>query len=272
MANDENTIRIFVTTCGPMWRVEKALEYSVMKYCSKPYEVTFLRTGDPGWETNVELGIPHTGIAAITKAKCWNVGRSHPKPYSGEGWQTPFSCFRFAIPELCGFKGRAIHMDADFLVQRDLRPIFETKMTAPVMSPHKRSDFMIMDCSKFQELVLMDLWPSIDQMRPSGNLIQSYLKRLEENMFMADADHSWESWDGRNYSEETYNIHYTDMNSQPWKPYPEYFSYPQHPSQEVTCIFWEHYAEALEAEARGEVTLQARDITPADETPLLLKK
>ncbi len=163
-------------------------------------------------------------------------------------------------------------MDADFLVQRDLRPIFEIDMAAPVMSPHKRSDFMIMDCSKFEELVLMDLWPSIDQMRPSGNVIQSYLKRLDENMFMADADHNWESWDGRNYSKETYNIHYTDMNSQPWKPYPEFFSYPQHPSQEVTCIFWEHYAEALEAEARGEVTLQAKDITPATETPLALVK
>jgi len=272
MASDENTIRIFVTTCRPMWRVERALEYSVMKYCSIPYEVNFLRSGDPGWETNVDLGIPHTDIEAIKKAKCWNVSRSHPRPYSGEGWQTPFTCFRFAIPELCEFKGRAIHMDADFLVQRDLRPIFETEMTSPVMSPHKRTDFMLIDCSKFDELVMMDLWPTLDKMRPSGDTIKQYTKLLDENMFIADADPNWESWDGHNLSKETYNIHYTDMNSQPWKPYPEYFSYPEHPSQEAVCIFWEHYAEALEAEARGEITLQATDPTSPSETPLALSK
>lgn len=273
MSNDasDNKMRIFITTCRPMWRVEKALEYSIMKYCTEPFEVTFLRSGDPGWETNVDLGISHTDIEGIKKAKCWNIGRSHPRPYSGEGWQTPFTCFRFAIPELCGFQGRAIHMDADFLVQRDLRPIFEMDMSAPVMSPHKRTDFMIIDCSRFQELELMDLWPSIENMRFSGDLIADYMKMLNENMFISEADHCWESWDGKNFNDESYTIHYTDMNTQPWKPYPEYFTYPQHPSQEVTSIFWEHYAEALEAEARGEITLLAKDITPADKTPLSLK-
>ncbi len=270
MGND--ILRIFITTCRPMWRVEKALEYSIMKYCSGPFEVTFLRSGDPGWETNPDLNIPHTDIEAIKRAKCWNVGRSHPRPYSGEGWQTPFSCFRFAIPELCKFKGRAIHMDADFLVLKDLRPIFEMPMSGPVMSPHRRTDFMLIDCGKFQELVMMDLWPSIDQMKVSGKKIESYRNLLEQNMFIMEGSAKWESWDGKDFDEQTFAVHFTDMNAQPWKPYPEYFEYPPHPSPKVVNLFWEHYAEALEAEARGEVKLQAKDPTPSDKTPLMLSR
>jgi len=274
MGNKSDTqtlMRIFVTSCKPMWRVEKALEYSIIKYCSAPYQVTFLRSGDSEWKTNVDLGISHEDIAAIKKAKCWNIGRSHPKPYTGgKGWQTPFSCFRFAIPELCGFQGRAIHMDADFVVRRDLRPIFEMELSAAVLSPHRRTDFMLIDCNKFEELKLMGLWPSIAEMRVSGKEIQNYIQKLHTNFYIEDADSEWESWDGRNLNEKTYTIHYTEMRTQPWKPYPEYFSYPQHPSQEAVCTFWEHYAEALEAEARGEVTLQAQDPTNPEETPLAL--
>lgn len=269
MSNE--TMRIYITTCGPMWRVEKALEYSIIKYCSKPYEIKFLRTGDPGWETNDALNISYTDTDAIKRAKCWNVGRSHPRPYSGEGWQTPFSCFRFAIPELCQFKGRAIHMDADFLVLKDLRPIFEMEMSGPVMSPHLRTDFMLIDCSKFQELVMMDLWPTVEQMRPSGKRIEWYRQILEQNLFIAEGDHRWESWDGKGFNQETFAVHYTDMNAQPWRPYPEYFEYPPHPSPHAVSLFWEHYAEALEAEARGEIALQAKDLTPLDKTPLALR-
>jgi hypothetical protein len=265
-------LRIFVTTCGPMWRVEKALEYSIKKYCSEPCEVHFLRTGDPGFETNDELGIPHTDVNAIKKAKCWNTGRSHSRPYSGEGWQTPFSSFRFAIPELCNFKGRAIHMDADFLVLKDLRPIFEMKMIAPVMSPHKRTDFMLIDCGKFQELVMMGIWPSLDEMKASGNVVEQYRNLLKQNLFMGEGDTKWESWDGKNLDKDTFAIHFTEMNTQPWEPYPEYFKYPPHPSPIAVNLFWQHYAEALEAEARGEISLQAKDLTEPNKTPLSLAK
>lgn len=275
----EDILRIFVSTCRPMWRVEKALEYSVMKYCTPPYEVIFLRSGDPGWETNVDLGISCKDTVKIKSTKCWNIGRDHPRPYSYEpnAWQTPFSCFRYAIPELCNFKGRAIHMDADFLVLRDLRPVFESEMSAPVMSPHGEDpkslvDFMLFDCGRFQELLMMDLWPTIDAMKASGNVINWYRKLLATNLFMGSGDPNWESWDGKDLTKDTYTIHYTDMKIQPWKPYPEYFSYPPHPHKEATYLFWEHYAEALEAEARSEIVLQAKDLTPSDKTPLSSKR
>lgn len=264
------TVRIFVTTCGPMWRVEKALEYTIKKYCSGPYELTFLRSGDPEWQTNVDLAISHTNKEEIRKQGCWNVGRDHPRPYSGEGWATPFTCFRFAIPELCNFEGRAIHLDADFIVQRDLREIFEIEMTHPVMSPHLRTDCMLMDCSRFQEMIAMGMWPSLEQMKVSGDKIESYREKMQSYMFIGEAPYSWESWDGKDFSDQSFAIHYTEMRTQPWKPYPEFFDYPSHPNKEATYIFWEEYAEALEAEARGEIKLSSSDKTDATATPLKL--
>ncbi len=266
------TLRIFVTTCRPMWRVEKALEYTVHKYCTPPFEVTFLRSGDPEWLTNVDMGIPHQDKEAIKKAGCWNIGRDHPRPYTGEGWATPFTCFRFTIPELCGFEGRAIHMDADFIVQNDLREIFEMEMTHPIMSPHHRTDFMLIDCSRMAEMQMMGMWPSIEEMKVSGDNIEIYRQKLQSYMFIGDAPGEWESWDGKDLTEKSYSIHYTEMRTQPWKPYPEYFDYPLYPDKNAGYIFWEEYAEALEAEARGEIVLSAKDQTPSDETPLSKKK
>ena len=35
-------------------------------------------------------------------------------------WSTPFSGFRWAIPEYCNFKGRAIYTDVDMINLRDI--------------------------------------------------------------------------------------------------------------------------------------------------------
>jgi len=257
-------VRIFVTTCPEMWRAEIALEYSIYKYAKSPVSVTFLRSGDPGWRTNVDEGLTPEQSRA-TRPDLWNVGRAHPRCYSGEGWATPFTCFRFAIPELCGFEGRAIHMDIDFLVLKDLRPVFEHEMKTPLVGPGDcRTDFMVMDCSAFKGL---DWWPSMAQMRPSGWQIEKHYKRaLQQRGFMSSAPHNWESWDGTDWvwhqrpkgeyfdsaqsqdfgRHDFYAVHFTNMHTQPWKPMPHNFQYPPHPQPVVAYMWWEHYAEALE--------------------------
>ena len=60
----------------------------------------------------------------------WMVlSRDPASPWSGwrtDHWTTPFTGFRWAIPEVCGFKGRAIYMDSDMIVRADLRELWET--------------------------------------------------------------------------------------------------------------------------------------------------
>jgi hypothetical protein len=246
-----------------MWRAEIALEYSILKYAKSPVEITFIRSGDPGWRTNVDEGLT-AQESKETRPDLWNVGRDHPTLYSPEGWATPFSCMRFTIPELCNFEGRAIHLDVDFLVLRDLRPMFDAEMTTPMMGPANcRTDCMLIDCAAFKDL---EGWPSIEQMRPSGwHIERDYKEALHASGMMSESPQTWESWDGKDYiwhspreqatdtSEGTafeeskfFTVHYTNMHTQPWKPVPGMFEYPPHPHPVATYMFWEHYAEAME--------------------------
>src|SRR5665648_266559 len=46
--------------------------------------------------------------------------------------RTGFTFTRFAIPELCGYKGRAIYLDADMLVFRDINELWTWPMETGV--------------------------------------------------------------------------------------------------------------------------------------------
>lgn len=48
-------------------------------------------------------------------------------------WSTPFSGFRWAVPELCGFEGRAIYMDSDIIGRADLAELWNEKMSGKVV-------------------------------------------------------------------------------------------------------------------------------------------
>ena len=51
----------------------------------------------------------------------------------GEGWNrsswgTPFTCYRYAIPHLMNFKGRALYTDVDMINFRDIGALFDTDL------------------------------------------------------------------------------------------------------------------------------------------------
>ena len=76
-------IKIFVGTSDTEdnW-IEKVLVYSLYRNTSEELDIQFLRPKKfPNWNTR--------------------------------GWGTPFTNFRYAIPELCNFEGKAIYMDCD---------------------------------------------------------------------------------------------------------------------------------------------------------------
>lgn len=249
-------VRLFISSCPEMWRAELALEYSIYKHAEHDVEVYFLRSGDEGWQSNLDFSL--TSLAAQAEREdLWNIGHQSQRYFNKEGWSMPYQCFRFAIPELCGYQGRAIHMTADFLVLADLKSLFEMDMQAPMMGPGCRTDFMIIDCERFADL---EWWPSISQMKPSGWHIEKHYKKwLLEHQYLKASDHQFESWDGNNYIPNvTKTIHFSNMHTQPWKPFPQYVSYLPHPNPVVTYLFWEHYAEALERLLIGEFKPQTR--------------
>ena len=91
-------IKIFIGTGTDEDRwIEQILLYTLFKNTKEKLDITFLRP---------------------SKFKDWR----------RNGWGTPFTCFRYAIPELCNFKGKAIYMDTDQMNFKDIAGLYETDL------------------------------------------------------------------------------------------------------------------------------------------------
>lgn len=101
-----DTIRIFVGCAANNDDLESqsVLEWSIRKHASMPVEITWMQLnrnptspfysdGNKGWQT--------------------------------QQWATPFSGFRWAVPSLCGYQGKAIYVDSDFIVLRDIAQLWK---------------------------------------------------------------------------------------------------------------------------------------------------
>ena len=75
---------------------------------------------------------------------------------------TGFSFYRFAIPEMCHYEGRALYLDADILVLSDLEELIRKDMLgkgalarpAPPISWY--TSVMLLDCSKLKSWKVQD--------------------------------------------------------------------------------------------------------------------
>lgn len=102
-------IRLFVGCAANGEDIESqmVLESTVRRYCSMDVEITWMKlsrdVGDffHGWRTDL--------------------------------WSTPFSGFRWAVPEFCGFQGRAIYMDSDVICRADLAELWTERMEGKVV-------------------------------------------------------------------------------------------------------------------------------------------
>lgn len=124
--------RIYVGTDERMGKAERVLEHSLRRHASIEVEIHWMRAGDPGFEG-------------------WEIGRKPGAPYSGGSWSTDFTCFRFAVPEVAGFQGRAIYLDADMLVLADVRELWDRRRRRPWTCPGGRSEVSVIDCAAFRE-------------------------------------------------------------------------------------------------------------------------
>ena len=141
-------IKIFIGTSanGEDAEAEMTLEYTLKKHASQPIDITWMRqTKDltspwGGWKTNQ--------------------------------WATPFSGFRWAIPEVCGFKGKSIYMDVDMVCNKDITELWDTDLgDKPMLAKYYNGRWelsvILFDCEKMQRHL-----PTLEQ-----------LKNLEFNIY-----------------------------------------------------------------------------------------
>lgn len=241
-----DTIRIFVGT-DRFQRdhgAEDVLEHSIRKFVTKPFSITWMRAGDPGWEVS-EDGAGNT----------WRVGKAVDQGWSDHpgSWATPFSCFRLAIPELCGFEGRAIYLDADMLVLSDISELWRmapTRGRAMRCINLYRTDVSVIDCSWFG---VQSFWPRIAVMKAGHARLGDYLRSLNgRGAIDPSLPVTWNDCDGEHYvlhPHEVNLVHYTNVRTgQPYRPYPniQYPSnYPFCANETIGELWWAYYGEAL---------------------------
>ena len=191
-------VRIFIGTSanGEDVEAEMTYEYSLRKNTKHDVEITWMKqTRDEsslwgGWDTR--------------------------------NWSTPFSGFRWAIPEACEFKGRAIYTDCDMINFRDISNLLNVDMKGKPVAARKGSRFgghefcvMVFDCERFEHYSM-----PVSRMKKIRESHHRMINNFTGNdALVQELDRRWNCLDGEDFvPEDIWLLHYTKMASQPWQP------------------------------------------------------
>lgn len=219
------------------------LEYSLRKHASLPVSIHWMRLSrDPAspWFSD-----PQGGLG-------WNT----------EQWVTPFSGFRWAIPALCSFTGRALYMDADMLVLRDIAELWRMPLQAGRVMSAKGSGkkwrfcVTLWDCAAARPFL-----PDADALRRSAGAHRQLIREFSGAPHRIQPLHPDDNnidGEGRR-ADQIRILHYSDIGTQ----FSHRFSMPRlqsegsrhwfdgavlpHPRRDLQSLWEQYYHEALAA-------------------------
>ena len=171
----------------------RVLEYSIRKHCAVPFVCDTMGQ-----------------VVAPTPKDSKNQAR------------TQFSFNRFAIPQLAGYRGRAVYLDADMLVFRNFLELWDIPfdgakvLYAPSSSPERPKQFsvLLLNCTELT-------WDLGDIIEGMDEGVYDYDKLMKEmcieppERVQTRIPPEWNSLEAY-HPDKTGLIHYTDMNTQPW--------------------------------------------------------
>jgi hypothetical protein len=211
-------IKIFVATCPNNKKAEVALEHSIKVHCSEPFEIIWMRNGD---EPFVD--------------------------FDETNWGTGFTPFRWLIPILTNWTGKAIYLDVDVLLLDDIAKLWNTDMGGKaILSLKNNYSVMLMDCEKLSALPAdFDEWKQSSCRPQYDGLFNDCVEILDEFEMVGELDPYWNCLDGKNIDWQNAGlIHYTNKKTQPWHPYPERHEYQAHENKALEALWWVYYKEA----------------------------
>lgn len=169
----------------------------------------------------LEFSIRETSSLPVEVAAIGAFDRPIPRPAELRNQpRTPFSFQRFLIPELCGYQGRGIYLDADMQVFTDIAALWNHPMEGADLlavsegNSGRRGQFsvMLLDCARLRWRV-EEIVDGLDQGRYSyEQLMQEMCVAPRVGRVLAPQWNSLEKYEPG----VTCLLHYTDMNTQPW--------------------------------------------------------
>ncbi len=238
-------VRIFVGTSEVEDKfIERILTYSLYKNSSSDLDITFLRP---------------------SLFEGWNQ----------KGWGTPFTCFRYAIPELCNYKGKAIYMDCDQINFRDITHLWNTDLEGKAfgmvwdslnLNPGEwegtewergwySDSVMLIDCEKAKK----HMAPIAEIKKSPNSYKYDFMKLMgcpKDRTLIHKLDSRWNSFDGfvtddleavhdrrlhkRYDADDIWQLHWTSLSTQPWHPKYNGFGKSTHARPDLTDILWKY--------------------------------
>lgn len=181
-------------------------------------------------------------------------------------WFTPFSGFRWAIPHYCNFQGRAIYTDVDMINLKDISELYEIDMKGKPFAARKgiRWGFefcvMVIDCEMAGDLI----W-SLKKLKK-----KEFAHSFHRNLF-ANSEHvceinpRWNCLDGEDRSiDEIFQLHFTNMSTQPWKPDWYKGEFKEHPRQDIVDLYKMLEQESKDFDCTKNKNLKSSDLVEFD--------
>ena len=155
---------------------------------------------------------------------------------------TEFSLYRYLIPQLCGFSGRAIWLDSDMLCLGDIGELFDTPLDGFDFLAKADAYYvggwgpsvMLIDCERCR-FDLPAIYADIDAGQHTcadfTHFTRTFLDRHPYQL--GKLDPRWNEFD--RFDAQTRLIHYTCLHTQPWK-------FPRHPCGD---LWFRYFREAV---------------------------
>jgi lipopolysaccharide biosynthesis glycosyltransferase len=241
--NNQERIRVFIGSGEASLLERKVAIYSLRKHSKRELDIYVFN----GTHNAIELNDQEIFAAPLSlELKYHNI--------------TEFSLYRYLIPQLCGYQGKAIYLDSDVICLTDISKLFD--------SPLEGCDFLakqdayqdmganlwalsviLIDCAKcrfkletFYQEIAQQLYSQKDFACMSPSFLAHHPYKIGK------LDPCWNVLDYADHS--TKLIHYTNLHTQPWK-------HPHHPYGE---LWFTYFHEAISA---GYITKKDIDLSLA---------
>ena len=205
-----STIKVFIGSGDESLLERKVLIYSIREHTQREVEIAVFN----GTHNTIERDDGQVTAAPLaTKLKKRNL--------------TEFSLYRYLIPESCGFSGRAIYLDSDMLCLTDIGELFDSPLrgndflctrayTDAHGEPMHAMSTLLIDCERCP-FDLSQVFDEIDRGLYSYTQFSQMGKEfLRVHPYqIGELDERWNVFD--RYDSQTKIIHYTNLETQPWK-------------------------------------------------------
>jgi lipopolysaccharide biosynthesis glycosyltransferase len=234
----EQSVKVFIGSGEASLLERKVAVYSLKKHSKRKLDIYVIN----GTHNAIELNDQKPELAPMSlQVKYHNT--------------TEFSLYRYLIPQICGYQGKAIYIDSDVICLADIGELFDTPLNGcdflakPEAYSHSGSEMwglsvMLIDCERCRfdlEVICSEIDQGLYSITDFSCMSSKFLAR--HSYQIGELNPNWNVFD--RWDAQTKLIHYTNLYTQPWKA-------PNHPYGE---LWFQYFNEAI---AAGDIT--QRDI------------